>query len=272
MSVAISGKSVFLEANGLRHHVLTYGNPAARPLIILPGITSPAATADFLAVRIAALGFSVYALDIRGRGQTDVAPSGAYRLQDYAADVDAVVAGLGRRKPIVLGHSMGARIATAYVTTYAPLDHGLLVIVDPPVCGPGRGAYPTNWASFMSQLSEAKAGTTVEAVRRFYPKWPERELQLRLEVLPSCDETAVRESHAGFETEDFFAYWEKVSAPAVLIYGAESPVVTSQGAADLRSANSAIPSYAVASAGHMIPWDNQEGFFDVLTPILNQHL
>lgn len=270
MNIPISGQSVYVEVNGLRHHLLSYGS--GRPLLILPGITSPAATADFLATRIAKLGFAVHALDIRGRGQSDVAPSGAYRLEDYAADIAAIVAAQKWERPAVIGHSMGARIAAAYATTYAASDHGLIVLIDPPVCGPGRSKYPTSLESFMTQLAEAKAGATPEAVRRFYPKWPERELRLRLEVLPTCDETAVRESHAGFENEDFFAYWRKVTAPAAMICGAESPVVTAEAVADLRAVNPAIPLHIVPEAGHMIPWDNFEGFFSVLTPMLKRHL
>ncbi|WP_054539481.1 alpha/beta fold hydrolase [Actibacterium sp. EMB200-NS6] len=272
MNVRITGTSLYLQANGLRHHVLVYGDTGQPAVIVLPGITSPAATADFLAVQIADMGFSVYVPDIRGRGETDVAPAGAYRLHDYAADVDALVRGLKLHRPIVIGHSMGARIAAAYVTQYAPEDHNLAVIIDPPLCGPGRGAYPTSLESFMAQLNEAKAGTTLEAVRRFYPKWPERELQLRIEVLPGCDETAIRESHAGFESEDFFPFWEKLTLPAALIHGGDSPVVTAQGAADLARTNPAIPITCVPDAGHMIPWDNEKGFFRVLSPILAPYL
>ncbi|MBB3064500.1 alpha/beta fold hydrolase [Limibacillus halophilus] len=268
MKVQIAGKSQYVEANGLRHHLLTYGNAGAPAVFMLPGITSPAATADFLAIRIAALGFTVYVPDIRGRGQTEIAPPGGYRLSDYAADVHGLIRALGLHKPVIIGHSMGARIAAAYATTYAMEDHGLLVLVDPPVCGPGRGGYPTSLESFMTQLKEAKAGTTLDEVRRFYPKWPERELQLRIEVLPQCDETAVRESHAGFETENFFPYWERITQPAVLIYGGNSPVVTREGAADLARANPTIRLYCVREAGHMIPWDNEAGFFQTLEPIL----
>lgn len=195
-------------------------------------------------------------------------PSGSYRLEDYAADAYGIVDRLGLNRPTIIGHSMGARIAAAFVTTYAPGDHGLLVMVDPPLSGPGRPPYPTGLDSFMRQLDEAKRGTTAEAVRRFYPKWPEREILIRLQALPSCDETAIRESHAGFEREDFLPYWREVTRPALLIYGENSPVVSGDGARELARANPAIEMRAVAEAGHMVPWDNKSGFFDVLLPVL----
>lgn len=269
MTIGIAGRSEFVQANGLRHHVLCYGRSVDPAVLILPGITSPAVTADFLARRVADCGFSVIVPDIRGRGKSDRAPSGAYRLVDYVEDVKGIVEFFGLERPILIGHSMGARIAAAYIATHAPKDHGLVVIVDPPLSGPGRGPYPTSLESFMRQLNEARQGTTPEAVRRFYPKWPDREILVRIEALPGCDETAIRESHAGFESEDFFSCWRSITQPALMIYGSDSPVVTAAGARELALANPGIDIRCVAGAGHMIPWDNESGFFDVLLPRLD---
>ncbi|HEV7826903.1 MAG TPA: alpha/beta hydrolase [Mycobacteriales bacterium] len=269
MTVEISGLGIEVEANGLRHHVLEYGEAGRPDLLILPGITSPAATADFLAVLLAADGYRVHVPDIRGRGRTDRAPSAAYRLTDYAADVAGLVAALGLERPAILGHSMGARIAIAYAALYAPDDHGLLLLVDPPVSGPDRGPYPTSREAFLEQLREAQRGTTADEVRRFYPKWPERELQLRAEVLATCDETAVLETHAGFESEDVFGYWRALRQPALLIRGGDSPVVPEAAAGDLRRANPAIDIVTVPGAGHMVPWDDLPGFLDAVRPALH---
>ena len=270
-TVEIRGKSVELRANGLRHRVLRYGEPGSHDLLLLPGITSPAVTADFLAVLFAGMGFRVTVPDIRGRGESDRAPAGQYRLTDYAADVAGIVDELGLRRPVLVGHSMGARIAAAYAVLHAPDDHGLLVLVDPPTSGPGRGPYPTTRESFLQQLHEAQAGTDADAVRRFYPKWPERELQLRAEVLASCDETAVLETHEGFETEDFFAYWARLTQPVVLIRGGDSPVVPPAAVAELQRTQPGIDIDTVPDAGHMVPWDNLGGFLDALRPRLLAH-
>jgi len=268
MTIKISGRSVKVEANGLRHHLLAYGSNDRGDVVILPGITSPAATAEFIALPISELGFRVHIPDLRGRGATDVAPAGSYRLTDYAADVAGLVDALGLRRPIVVGHSLGARIAAAFAVLHGAHPLGHLVLVDPPTSGPGRGPYPTTWDAFQTQLHEAQRGTTAEEVGRFYPHWPERELQLRAEVLASCDETAIRETHAGFEVEDFFPYWEQIKLPASLIRGADSPMVPPEAAAELAAANPDVPIFTVPGAGHMVPWDNFTGFLDVLLPLL----
>jgi N-formylmaleamate deformylase len=268
MTVQLAGRSVEVQANGLRHHVLQYGGKHRPDLLILPGITSPAATADFLATLVADMGYRVHVPDVRGRGRSDRAAAGQYRLTDYAADVAGLVEALGLRNPVVLGHSMGARIALAYAVLHAGAERGLLILVDPPVSGPDRGPYPTTRESFLEQLHQAYRGTTAEEVRRFYPRWPERELQLRAEVLATCDEQAVLETHAGFESEDIFGYWRALTQPAVLIRGGDSPVVPASAADDLHAANWAIEILSVPGAGHMVPWDNLPGFLDAVRPYL----
>jgi N-formylmaleamate deformylase len=270
-SIDIRGESVFVQANGLRHRVLRYGKPGAHDLLLLPGITSPAVTADFLAVELAAFGFRVSVPDIRGRGESERADSGGYRLLDYVADVEGLVAGLDLSETVVIGHSMGARIAAGYAVRrhQAP---GLVVLVDPPTSGPGRAPYPMSREAFLEQLGEAQRGTDAGGVRRFYPGWPDRELQLRAEVLSSCDETAVLETHAGFHTEDFHGLWRLLPAPAVLIRGGNSPVVPPDAAQELALLRPDIEIVTVAGTGHMVPWDDLAGFLAAVRPYLDQVL
>ncbi|SDH49104.1 alpha/beta fold hydrolase [Pseudonocardia oroxyli] len=267
-SLDIAGTSVTVRANGLRHRVLRYGREGDRDLLLVPGITSPAVCADFLAVRLAALGYRVTVPDVRGRGESDRAPSGAYRLADYAADVAGLVEGLDLRVPVLVGHSMGARIAAAYAVLHAPEDHGPLVLVDPPTSGPGRAPYPTGRQAFLDQLHQARRGTDADGVRAFYPRWPERELEMRARFLATCDETAVVETHEGFETEDFFDYWTALRGTVVLVRGADSPVVPDDTAEELRRTRPDLPVLAVPGTGHMVPWDDLTGFLTVVRPHL----
>ncbi|SFN53412.1 N-formylmaleamate deformylase [Pseudonocardia ammonioxydans] len=259
-----------VDTNGLRHSVLDYGAgaAAARDLLVLPGITTPAVCADFLATRLTALGFRVVVPDVRGRGESDRAAPGGYRLVDYAADVAGLVDVLDLRAPLVLGHSMGARIAAAYAVHHAPDDHGPLVLVDPPTSGPGRAPYPTTREAFLDQLRAAQAGTTADGVAAFYPGWPRRELELRARHLATCDETAVVETHRGFETEDFFRYWTELRGTVLLVHGADSPVVPPDAVDELRGSRPDIPVVPVTGAGHMVPWDELDQFLDLLTPHL----
>ena len=57
-------------------------------------------------------------LDVRGRGLSDT-PADGFTLPEYAGDVAAVIDELELEPPVVLGHSMGARIAAAFGVLHA---------------------------------------------------------------------------------------------------------------------------------------------------------
>ncbi|MFJ9850656.1 alpha/beta fold hydrolase [Streptomyces sp. NPDC101150] len=250
-----------------RLHVLDYGGPGPA-LVILPGITSPAVTMDFVARELTDL-VRPLVVDIRGRGLSD--GGGSYGLEEYAEDTEAVVNGLGLRRPLLFGHSMGARIA-AVVAARGKAAIGGSVLADPPMSGPGRGPYPTSLEAFLGQLAQAERGTDADEVAVSWPRWPRREQELRARWLSSCERQAITASHRGFETEDFFAWWPSVPGPAALLYGADSPVVTAAGVAQARALLPAASFAAVPDAGHMIFWDNPPAALSALREALRPML
>jgi N-formylmaleamate deformylase len=105
----------------------------------------------------------VLALDVRGRGLTDRASDG-YALPQYAADLAAVTHALELDRPVLLGHSMGARIVAAFAATNPGLARAVIA-VDPPLSGPGRAPYPYPLEPYLGQIAEARAGrVTLEAL------------------------------------------------------------------------------------------------------------
>lgn len=255
----VPATSRWVRSAGLRLHVLDYGGPGVG-LVVVPGITSPAVTMDFVARELTDLVRPVV-VDVRGRGLSDAGPS--YTLDDYADDLDAVVDGLGLERPLLLGHSMGARaVAVAAARARTPLRG--TVLVDPPMSGPGRGPYPTTLQAFLGQLEQARRGTDADEVARSWPRWPRREQELRARWLSSCDTEAIVETHRGFESEDFFATWPAVGAPTVLVHGGDSPVVTAAGAAEAAAAHPAARVVDVPAAGHMVFWDQPQAALDLL--------
>jgi N-formylmaleamate deformylase len=249
-----------VDAGGVRLHALEYGEGAATTVVIVPGITSPAATWEFVSEELAR-DHHVVCLDVRGRGYSDTPESG-YTLEDYAADVAALIDGLGLDRPVVLGHSMGARVAVAFGALYPEL-RGPLLVVDPPLTGPGRPPYATPLEAFVTELRAAKSGAAAELTRRNFPSWTDQHLALRAAWLPTCDERAVTETYRLFDHEDFFAHWRLLRPPVQFVWGSESPAVTEAGAREVAEANPDAAVTAVPRAGHMVPWDNLPGFLEV---------
>jgi N-formylmaleamate deformylase len=250
------GESGYVSANGIRIHYLAYGQGDVN-LVIVPGITSPAITWEFVSEELAR-DYRVYTMDVRGRGLSDK-PSFGYLLPDYASDTAGLIEALGLDPPVVLGHSMGARIAAALGALH-PNAAGPLIVVDPPLTGPGREPYPFPLDVYVDALHEAQAGATADDMRAYFPTWTDEQLQVRAEWLATCDETAVVDTYENFAREDFFGYWKRLRPPLLFLYGEESPVVPRSGVEEIGATNPAAEIVDVPSAGHMIPWDNLPGF------------
>ncbi|GAA1901351.1 alpha/beta hydrolase [Streptomyces durmitorensis] len=257
----------WVRSGGARLHVLDYGGPGI-PLLVLPGITSPAVTMDFVARELTD-DVRPLVLDVRGRGLSD--SGGAYSLDEYAEDVEAVVTGLGLDRPVLFGHSMGARIAAVTAVRGKVALRGT-VLGDPPMSGPGRGPYPTPLEAFLDQLAQARRGTDADEVALSWPRWPRREQELRARWLASCDAEAIAATHRGFETEDFFSWWPSVPGPTALLYGADSPVVTAAGAAEAARLHPSAAIGSIPDAGHMLFWDSTRAALSALREALRPML
>jgi N-formylmaleamate deformylase len=266
---ALEADSRMVDVGRLRLHVLDY--PGDEPaVLVLPGITSPAISWDFV-VRALDVPRRFVVPDLRGRGLSDRPRGAGYTLSDYAQDVVGLMDALGLDRPTLLGHSMGARIATA-VAARRPGRAGPVIAVDPPLSGPGRAPYPITREAFVAQLDAARAGTSIDALRAHYPRWPERELELRAGWLSACAEEAIVGSHHGFHEEDFFDDWPHVRPPVTFVYGGDSPVVSGEGAAEAAERNPRAELIRIPDAAHMIPWENLDGFLEAVRPILSREV
>jgi N-formylmaleamate deformylase len=243
-------------ANGIRLHFVRLGN-GRPPLILLPGITSPAVTWEFVAASLAARN-DVYVLDNRGRGLSQSGPALGYRLDDYAADTEAFITTLGLDRPAILGHSMGARIAVR-LAARAPTVVGKIVLVDPPVSGPGRRPYPIPLNYYLESIQAVSRGTGYEEMKKSLP-WSDQHLQLRMEWLPTCDPTAVIESHKSFQEEDIHADLPKIAADTLLMYAENGGTVSEADAEVFVTALRSGHKQRIDGAGHMIPWDQFDLF------------
>lgn len=250
-------------------HVLDHA-PASGlpPLLISPGISMPAIGMTFVACELTDIVRPIV-MDNRGRGLSQESTS--YSLEDYAADLARVITELELERPIVMGHSMGARGVAALAAQHPDIMRAGLV-VDPPLSGPGRDRYPTTLEAFLGQVEQALAGTTADEVARSWPTWPRPEQELRARWLSSCAIEAVRQTHAGFESEDFFTWWKRATGTLYFVYGEQSPVVTSAGAAECASTNPSARMVSVPEAGHMIHWDAPVESAAILRRILGEIL
>jgi N-formylmaleamate deformylase len=265
-----------VHANGIRQHYLHYGprqapgDAAPDPVIIIPGITSPAITWGFVGERFGQV-FDTYVLDVRGRGLSQAGDHLDYSLDAQADDVNAFAQALGLERYSYVGHSMGGRIAIR-AASRQPAGLARIVAVDPPVSGPGRRPYPSQLPWYVDSIAQARHGMGVEQMRQFCPTWTEDQLRLRAEWLHTCDERAIRQSFDEFHTTDIHANLPAVQVPMLLVTAARGDVVKDEDVAEIGKLKAGMSHVRVPEAGHMIPWDNEPGFYAAFGDFLGAQL
>lgn len=273
MSTFLYGANV--HANGIRQHYLRYGGQEGErakreAVIIIPGITSPAITWGFVGERFG-LHLDTYVLDVRGRGLSEASDAMDYSLDAQAADVVALALALGLERYALVGHSMGGRIALRAASS-KPKGLARMVLVDPPVSGPGRRAYPSQLPWYVDSMALARKGCDAEAMRKFCPTWTDEQLALRAEWLHTCDERAIIASFEGFHTDDIHVDFPKAAVPVLLMTAERGDVVRDEDVQEIRALLPSIEHVRVSNAGHMIPWDNEEGFYQAFGSFLGTAL
>jgi N-formylmaleamate deformylase len=264
MSAAALRQGRHVVANGIRLHYVRLGQGRA-PLVLLPGITSPAATWEFVGERLAAQN-DVYIVDNRGRGLSQGGPGLGYKLDDYARDAEALIRNIGLDRPAIVGHSMGARIAVRLAARF-PAVVGKLVLVDPAVSGPGRRPYPIPLNYYLESIQAVSRGLGYDDMKKTLP-WDDRQLELRMEWLPTCDPTAIIESHRSFHDEDMHADLPDIAADTLLLYAEMGGTVSDADSEDIIRAIKTARKQRIDGAGHMIPWDRLDAFVNAVQGFL----
>jgi N-formylmaleamate deformylase len=245
-----------IRANGIRQHLIRYGASAGAPqMLLVPGITSPAVTWGFVAERLAHK-YEVHVLDVRGRGLSETGDL------DYTLDAmadDAIAVAEHMNSPVLLGHSMGGRIAIR-ANARNPAPFAGYILVDPPVSGPNRRPYPAKWPWYGDSIIMAAKGCTVDAMRAYCPTWSEEQLALRAEWLHTCHWGAIRTAFDGFTVDDIHQDLPKINKPARLIIAGGATVIGEDDRQEIARLAPRIEQRVVEGAGHMIPWDDLEGF------------
>jgi pimeloyl-ACP methyl ester carboxylesterase len=126
-------RETFLDANGLRLCICSWG-PADGPAVLcLHGILDQGTCWELVARRLAQRGYRVVAPDLRGHGRSEHVGAGcAYHFPDFVADADAVLRTLGPEPVLLAGHSLGAVVAT-HLALARPERFTSLTAVEPPL-------------------------------------------------------------------------------------------------------------------------------------------
>jgi lipase len=108
--------------------VFKYGEGDFDPVLLIHGVTSSNRAFQLFADELIARGKSPYAVDLRGRGDSNSLP-GPFGMAQHAKDMVSVIDYFKWNKPEVIGHSMGGFVLAALVGLY-PERVGRVVFAD----------------------------------------------------------------------------------------------------------------------------------------------
>ena len=99
-------------------------------VVIVPGFNSHSGYYAWVAQRFADHGLATYAIDLRGRGESQGERFYVQEFRDYVSDVHEFVTSVRAREPglpiYLLGHSAGGVVATLYAAEYQEQLAGLI--------------------------------------------------------------------------------------------------------------------------------------------------
>lgn len=254
----------------LRLHACHWGDSRFPTLVLLHGAGSNAHWWDHVAPRLADR-FHVVALDFRGHGDSDYPE--ALVTGAFSDDLEALLAHLVAPDAILLGHSLGAHVALWHAANREGTPALVLIEL-------ARGASASRQRATKLALTLRRTYKTAEqaiARFRFLPGAAEAEESLRLAIAGH----SVREEQDGRYGFKFDPRWfgvpsrtrpdlARVSCPTLLVRGAQSNLLTEQGALEVARAIPRCRLVTIQGAGHHVHVDQPEAVMDEVTAFLDE--
>jgi pimeloyl-ACP methyl ester carboxylesterase len=254
-------------------------------MLLVHGFGNEAHVWDDFAPRVAEA-YRVVALDLRGHGDSDWDAEKRYDYANHVADLEAVTAQLGSERMVLVGHSLGGRVAMLYAGRHPDRIAGLVIVDSAPELD-ARGTtrirmeVAEHRAPVFAKVSEYETllahnypAATPAALARMAAHGLRRRgdgsYELKMDTayrgvdgprLGAADMAAREAEHVA----SMWAALEKLDAPTLVVRGAASDIMSPEVADRmvdevLRNGRLAV----VAQAGHSVMTDNPEGFAEAV--------
>ena len=267
---AVEPKSKTIAANGINLHYLDWGTAGSPPLVLLHGLRGHAQVWDDVAESLCG-DYHVYALDQRGRGDTDHAPGGDYSTDAFVADLAGFVDAIGLDKFILFGHSMGGRNSMAFAGRYPQRLERLCIVDIGPRIEPAGGNritgelrdLPPEFDGFEDALAHVQTGNRFASERVM-----RRRLAGQTRTLPNGKigwkfDPAIREQRINGTAAPAVDLWPalpRIACPTLVVRGTETDLLTPETARQMVDTLPQGELVEIPRAGHMVFEDNPDDF------------
>ncbi|MEX0783952.1 MAG: alpha/beta hydrolase [Dehalococcoidia bacterium] len=261
MPTAVASRDIFVQANGLRHHLIARGMPGSPVVMMIHGLAGQAHVFDVIASHLSAK-YHVYSLDVRGRGESEWGLPDGYHLGNYVADLEAVREALGLTSVSLVGTSMGGLITMQYAAEHpARVTHAVLNDIGPEID-------PTGLQRILAYVGHApEAFPDMKAVLKYYrenygpmvehlpedqvadfAKWNVRKSDQGIYVWKM--DPAVRTASPVAPPRDPWEAYRAMQCPVLILRGGDSDVLSRAIADRMLAENSSATLTEVAGVGH----------------------
>jgi len=251
-----------------------FGDPAAPPVLMLHGGGQTRHAWQATAISLAEAGWRAITVDLRGHGESVHPQPPAYALEDFAADVRALIASIGSN-PIVIGASLGGIASLLAITEPPQAAAAGLVLVD--VAHRFRPRGGGRIVSFMEERPDgfASLDEAAEAIAAYLPhRAPARDpsgLRHNLRLNDNgrwvwhWDPEMLKQARPLIENQAELSARLTTAAtrlrlPCLLVRGADSDVLTPAIARAFIELTADATLAEVPDAGHMVAGDNNDAF------------
>ncbi|MCZ6614502.1 MAG: alpha/beta hydrolase [Chloroflexi bacterium] len=263
----------------LQLHYLEWGSSEATPIILLHHLNTHAHAWDQFAAAISN-SYRVLALDMRGHGDSEWSKTGSYTTADHASDVAALMDHLKLERAVILGGSVGGRVALVYAAEN-PQRAAALIMED---VGPVRS--PENAANF-TRMAEAEVTEfdNMDAVVEYMRAHPGGHSEHRPEAawryvakyatrLQDNGKLSWKRDVAMHKTAEALQLWghvERIQCPFLLILGSDSTTVSPEHRDRMMHSASNSTLVTVQEAGHIVVHDRPQEYQQAVLEFLKTY-
>jgi pimeloyl-ACP methyl ester carboxylesterase len=266
-------KKVVLLPNNQHLAYIDMGNPGGPPVVLIHGYTDNARDwvplIPYLSRRL-----RLIVVDIRGHGRSDK-PECCYARIDFAYDIKLLLDTLHISRADVVGHSLGSMITQVLTETWPERVRKVVLISS--TAGPRPGSQPRKPAmDYAAEIRKLKE--PIDPDSPFMIAWwdspkpvnPEFIRRQRRDAanIPLAVWLAVLDQGASFS--DLQRNLPKLTAPALLIWGSDDPIMDEEGRQTLREALPSARVKVFAGLGHNPFWEEPQAVAKVINEFLDK--
>lgn len=217
----VTPQALFIDLPIGRFHYLGWGAERTElpGALLLHGITSNAVSWIRVAPALADR-YRVYAIDMRGHGNSVKSPVGTYSLRQTADDAAAFMEALNLQNPLLMGHSWGGGTSIVLASgagSDQPAPAFSKIILEDPAWSFGPGGNE-KYSTFYTKDIGRPADELRPEIIAENPGWTGADVEGKIEALQQVSREAVVSVFAdNLQMGNFLPLLTKINAPTLLI-------------------------------------------------------